>query len=301
MASGSDLNQLVLQTYFSSASPVCQAIERARANAALASGPGAVLGARDGFLLAEHKDWETAFFGCPVVQLSLFVGAAGCEERQLVAATLLSRWMGARPMIREYVTIRVPAEDVPLLHVLEQQGFSVLVPMVTLESRTSGAAGGIPVSEVTLAPVEPQDVPALAEIARRAFVYGRFWVEPRLSRDAAGEMYATWIRNCCNRSLADEVFVARVAGRLVGFIAVRCRRYGSFQVGEINLIAVTPTMRGHGIGPALVEAGRRWARAQVKDMIVRTELPNVSAIRMYEKCGFRVGAGSLYYRLWRLS
>ena len=85
----------------------------------------------------------------------------------------------------------------------------------------------------------------------------------------------------------------------MGFIAVRCRLYGNLQVAEINLIAVALTARQLGIGRALVEAGRRWAQARAESIIVRTELSNAGAIRMYEKCGFQAGGGSLYYRLWR--
>lgn len=285
-----DQTEELLQTYFSAASPVCQAVECARVRSVLASGSSKML-SDGGLLLAQLDDWEASFVGCPVTRLLLLVGRMTYEERRSVAAKLLDEWLEARPAgIREYVVVCVPAEDVHLIHALEQCGFGMLVPMVMLEGRADA------VSEIEMDPVRNEDVPILAEIARRAFVDGRFRAEPGLPDDVVDEMYATWARNCCNKSLADEVFVARVAGRPVGFAAVRC---GSLKVGEIVLIAVSSDVQGRGIGSALLETSRHWAGMRVKDMIAWTPLSNVPAIRMYERCSFRVGGSSLYYRLWR--
>lgn len=238
-------------------------------------------------ILAKLDAWEAAFFGCPVIRLSLSAGAP------------LGEWLKMRPAIREYIVARVPTEDIALIHVLEQHGFRMLVPMIMLEGAgvpsTSMSAGDL-VSGIELDSARSEDVPVLAEIARRAFMDGRFRAEPGLSDDVVDEMYATWTRNCCNKSLADEVFVARVAGRAVGFVAVRC---DNLQTGEIGLIAVSPDMQGHGIGSALLETGCHWASTRVENMIAWTPLSNIAAIRMYEKCDFRVGGSALYYRLWR--
>lgn len=228
--------------------------------------------AAESMILAEPNDWEAAFFGCPVIQLSLSAEAP------------LGTWLEARPAIREYIVARVPTGHIALIHALEQHGFRLLVPMVMLESGCEPVVGMAP----TVAPAVPQDVPHLAEIARHAFVHGRFSAELELSREVVGEMYATWARNCCNGTLADKVLVIHVKGRPVGFIAVRRPS------GEVSLIAVAPAMQGRGIGSSLVGAARRGGR-----LFAWTPLTNIPAIQMYEKCGFRMRRSSLYYRLWR--
>jgi GNAT superfamily N-acetyltransferase len=302
----------LLGTYFSSSSLFCQKVERAQARIALNSvlqqtNLGTVWeactphGECIGILLAEPKDWETTYFGCQVIQISLFVKEKKHEQRQQIAAKLLKQWLRTRPTKKqEYIVVRIPAEDVALIHALEEHGFYMLVPMVTLE-RNKVCSKNIVINnhKFELSPIQPQDILILAEIARYAFVYGRFWIEPLLSKDISGEMHATWFRNCCNKSLADEVIVARIANQPVGFIAIRCRRYDDVQVGEINLIAVSPSVRHIGIGHALVKAGCQWAENRTDNIIVRTELPNTFAIQIYEKNGFQIGEGSLYYRLWR--
>jgi len=219
-------------------------------------------------ILAKPNVWEAAFFGCPVIQLTLSVEAD------------LGKWLETRPAAPEYIITRVRTENVTLIHLLEQHGFRLLVPMVLLESDVPSDTSGL-----SVVPAELQDAPYLVEIARQAFVHGRFSAEPELPRKMVGEIYATWTRNCCNKSLADDVLVVRAAGRPAGFIAVRG--------GEIKLIAVAMSMQGRGIGSALVGAVGR-------PMTAWTPLTNIPAIQMYEKCGFRMSGSALYYRLWRL-
>ena len=301
-----------LGAYFPSASRTCQTVEREQARlafeGALRSGSLASYKAGGrfegdlGMLIAERNAWETSFLGCPVIQLAMLLRGVTYDERYPVAVALLKKWLDSRSTEnQEYFLIRVPTEDVALIHALERCAFNLLVPMVTLErSLEKVGSANSNATEIELSEVAERDVPIIAEISRHAFNYGRFSVEPHLSHVVAGEMYATWFRNCCNKLLVDEVIVARIKEQTVGFIAVRCRQYGDFRVGEINLIAVASTARETGVGQALVEAGCNWAQSRVANMIVRTELPNTSAIRMYERCGFRLGGGSLYFSLWKL-
>ena len=298
--------------YYPSASRNCQTVEREQARPAFEGASQSGFLARFkaegrfkgdlGMLVAEANAWETSFFGCQVIQLSMLLRGATYDERYPVAVALLKRWLESRSTEnQEYFVVRVPTEDVALIHALEKCAFNLLVPMVTLErSLEKVGTANVNATEIELSEVGERDIPTIAEISRHAFNYGRFWVEPYLSRAVSGEMHATWSRNCCKKHLADEVIVARIKDQTVGFIAVRCRQYGDFRVGEINLIAVASKARGTGVGQALVEAGCSWAQARVANMIVRTELPNTSAIRMYERCGFRLGSGSLYFSLWKL-
>jgi dTDP-4-amino-4,6-dideoxy-D-galactose acyltransferase len=296
----------LLAAHFPAGSELSRTLEREQARPLLAHDTTndtfevccrAASGVCEGVLVAEAKAWESRFFGCPVYQISLFVAPSTPKARCETAASLLQEWIGRLPRgERAYLVVRTAAEDVSLVHALEKEAFSLLVPMVTLERD----AAGPPAVEhaVDVGPVRPEEVDALTAIARDAFRYGRFWIEPRLPQEIAGDMHADWARNCCITALADEVLVLRSANGVAGFIAMRSRSYGDLGVDEINLIAVDASHRGKGAGRILVEAGRRWSAERHGVVVVRTELPNTQAVRLYEACGFRLGNGSLYFRRW---
>jgi ribosomal-protein-alanine N-acetyltransferase len=80
-----------------------------------------------------------------------------------------------------------------------------------------------------------------------------------------------------------EHYVALVGGALAGFIVVSMR--GAF-VGYIQSVAVTPGMRGRGIGTALV----RYAEARIfrgsPNVFLCVSSFNDGARRLYERLGY---------------
>jgi RimJ/RimL family protein N-acetyltransferase len=85
-------------------------------------------------------------------------------------------------------------------------------------------------------------------------------------------------------------YVAEARGRLVGMTAlVRNELLKTRHSGSIFGVYVHPTWRGAGIADALIEACVAYAQQLglrlVKLGVVTT---NVSAIRLYQRCGFRV-------------
>jgi dTDP-4-amino-4,6-dideoxy-D-galactose acyltransferase len=302
----------LLRGYFAETAESCGRVSREQTRAALRGawdhGAGRVLALDNGgggLLLCEPRDWEAAHFGCRVAQLTLLPASRDRRSRRAEAGRLLRAWSDSVDhREQEYAVTRVASDDAPLAMALEEAGFRLLVPMVTLDHALADVLAMARPAGVGIEPVTDGDIDRLGEIARTAFAYGRFGVEPDLPAQVAGDMHAEWARNCGKGAMADATLVAREAGarRPVGFIALRHRVYAGEPTGEINLIAVDARTRGAGIGQALVRAALEWAKQRaVRRMIVRTELPNSASIRMYERCGFRFGEGSLYYRRWRFA
>ena len=73
------------------------------------------------------------------------------------------------------------------------------------------------------------------------------------------------------------------------------------ETGFIHFLATVPTLRGKGVGKALLEQAVHWvfAHTEAKDLALTVEVGNPTAIRLYERTGFvreRVIRG---YRLQR--
>lgn len=78
--------------------------------------------------------------------------------------------------------------------------------------------------------------------------------------------------------------VAEVQGRVAGYaITGRAGRRG-----YVQRLAVHPDVRTGGIGSALVLDGLRWCRRwRATQAVVNTQLTNATALRLYERLGFR--------------
>jgi [ribosomal protein S18]-alanine N-acetyltransferase len=84
------------------------------------------------------------------------------------------------------------------------------------------------------------------------------------------------------------------SGQLRGFVLARL----AADEAEILTIAVDPTVRGKGVGRALLaENLRQAARAGARTMFLEVDQDNKSALALYTRLGFvKVGERTGYYR-----
>ena len=299
----------LLQCYFNSAAPgIGRDLEASSLQSLLnrALQPPVLVGlfaeATDGAiagLLLEDKPWDTEMLSARVRNLTLLASAHSRQSRHSIASRLATHCLQHYPDdLGDCVFTRIPSDDAALLSALEEIGFRVLVPMVTLGKDGSGdCKQGLPAG-IELGDVRPEEIDQVGKISATAFRWGRFTSDLRVPRDAAEKLHGAWARNCCLGSHANRVLVARDDHEVLGFIALKFQRVQAVQVGSIELLAVSETSRGKGLGGVLVRQGCEWLSRFTKHVIVRTELPNTPALRMYEAQGFRVLNGSLCLSRW---
>lgn len=89
------------------------------------------------------------------------------------------------------------------------------------------------------------------------------------------------------KNAQEELFVAECEGVLAGCIML-CQTDDA-AVGQLRLFAVDKAYRNYGLGSALLEAFMNKAKeAGYKKIILWTASPLTSAIRQYEKLGFKI-------------
>jgi ribosomal protein S18 acetylase RimI-like enzyme len=95
-----------------------------------------------------------------------------------------------------------------------------------------------------------------------------------------------WVASYFEGRRGDRLFVARVAGRIAGFLAAVMTQHDGRPAAAIDLVGVAADHQRAGVGRALV---RRFAAhyAGCEHVIVGTQAANVPSIRMYEGLGFR--------------
>ncbi len=313
-------NRALLGDYFSSSTPIgrgleCSAIQSLFARAleppiALGLFAEASAGSIAG-LIVENKDWDTEQLSVRIQNLTMVSAAANQASRYEIASRLFVHLLqNHREVLGDCIFARIPSDDASLLRVLEESGFHVLVPMVTLGMKLSGdrahdpGINGSPAlgDGMDFDEVHPEtDVDQIERIAATAFRYGRFTADLRIPRDRVEKLHGTWARNCCLGKQADHMIVCRCRGKVLGFIALKFQMAHHVRVGAIELIAISENSRGKGIGRALVQQGCAWLSRFTNYAVVRTELPNTTAVDLYEGQGFHIVNGSLYLSRWQNS
>lgn len=227
--------------------------------------------------------WDTEFFGAKIARARVRVLTPG----------------NARSLLRECrdegvqcVYFETPAAKSASIALAEANGF-LLVDVRVLLAR--GLDGSIPSVDagVAIDGAGPADVAPLRAMARAASRVSRYHHDPRFRRHAA-RLYDVWVTKAC-RGAPDSVLVARQGRQAIGFLTTRISGID----GKIDLVAVSPRARGRDVGAALVVAAlERLKRAGMKRVEVLTQGRNVTALRLYEKAGFRVAEVSLFYHRW---
>lgn len=172
------------------------------------------------------------------------------------------------------ICLLVPLNHVEEIQAAEERGFRFMDIRVTLGCRTRGQIANVH-------SFKAEEIDSLAEIARVSHRITRFYADPVFSDERCDDLYETWLRSSCD-GWADDVIVV---GEAQGY----CTVHINDGVGSIGLIAVEENARGNGLGTDLVcgAIDHCYTRG-IEKITVVTQGRNVSALRLFERCGFQI-------------
>lgn len=236
--------------------------------------------------LCRFLEWDTQFFGVRIARVVPSTLTPG-------DMTAVSDWCDRESIACLYFLCD-PAND-ESVRVAEQAGFHLVDVRVVFEKET-GARDARETPNVVVRRWRDEDLPTLETVAVDSYRDSRFWFDRRFARDRVAELYREWLIKSC-RGFADDVLVAEVEGRPVGFITCHI---DSPARGRIGLVGVVAMLRGKGVGHALVRAADEYASERgAREIEVATQARNVSAQRLYQRAGFTTSSLGLWYHLWR--
>ncbi len=138
-------------------------------------------------------------------------------------------------------------------------------------------------------------IPELESLAFQSGEYSRFRVDKSFSQEAFEKLYRTWILRSIRKEIADQVFVAKFSGRVVGMITLAIKN----DIGIIGLFAVDKNGRGQGIGKALIAKSIEFFKSRgIKMAKVVTQGANSGACKFYKSCGFYEVASQPLIHFW---
>ncbi|MFA4903572.1 MAG: GNAT family N-acetyltransferase [Desulfobaccales bacterium] len=132
----------------------------------------------------------------------------------------------------------------------------------------------------------PTQREAVLGIAKSCFRYSRFHLDPLIPLETANQIKHDWILNYILKQRGEHLWVATVAERPAGFLAVIAGEEAGRRYRAIDLIGVTTEYQGRGIGQALVAFFVDFYRDQSDFLQVGTQIANLPSMRLYPKFGF---------------
>lgn len=126
-------------------------------------------------------------------------------------------------------------------------------------------------------------------------IYSRFNMDPDFPKDKYIKLYTTWIKKSISKELAKEVLTLLDDNIVIGMITLGEQN----KRGDIGLIAVDNNHRGKGYGKSLITAAHNWfINHGYKTGQVITQERNISACKLYTKCGYHIENKSYFYHFW---
>ncbi len=273
-------------------------------------GPGEIQAA----LAVERLAWDSLHFGMECARLGPYCTAENVDPSRLASihAEMLEdaiAWTAAKNF--RLLQRRLLASNADEIRALERLGFSQADRLITLHAVLRDGAESACSDPPYFRQAAPDDLPALARMARGAFPLSRFVRDERLREAGGAEVYVKWIENLvvARRSRLDvkaaetELVVCAVDGRPAGCLAFR--RDGTvddllgWPFATLELVLVDPEFRGRGVGRRLVEEAMRRCRcAGVRGMEASTWSGADAALRLYQSTGFQPRAELLTLHRW---
>jgi GNAT superfamily N-acetyltransferase len=183
----------------------------------------------------------------------------------------------------------------PLCGVLERAGHA---PVDTLVTSTLGSdRPAIPRNAAITVEhhdrlEDPAAVAAVASITVESMRTSHLHADPRLPAARTRELYAAWARNDVT-GRAQRTIVARSERAVIGYLTVLVTP----GTAVIDLVAVTASRQGLGVGSALLASFIEWIGDREIAATVGTQADN-PARRLYARCGFVPTARHFTYHLW---
>lgn len=227
--------------------------------------------------------WDSEQFGFPAARLIASGGGDGALLAELLEEC------GAEGI--RHLTARVDAGDLRTIHVLENAGFELIDGIQTF--RLDVLSRGFEAHGYGVRLVQAGDRAQVLAIARTSYTHDRFHADSSLATEIADRVNEMWVDNCCRGTMADAVFVAGLAGRILGFVT--CKIDGG--VGAIGMVATLEAARRRGVARAITAGALDWfASKGARAVEVGTQLSNIAAARLYQGFGFRTVGVSLTFR-----
>lgn len=273
---------------------------------------GTVIGARlegrlAGLASVSILEFDSGFFGIRMgrVHPLLMTDKMHIRDRQRLSELLIERILSeAKTMGIKQLTLRVNPRDQDLVRAFASAGFDFIDVIVTyaIDANMIEESKIRPPRDFIIRTRQDKDFEQLSRIARDSFEKDRFHSDQRFDRRAADSFHSTWIENSLRGIAADEVIVAEMSGKAIGFTTLKFNKDISKALGvrscSMILSAVDSSVRGKGIYTHMIAGGLRWSRDKADVTDLGTQVDNLPVQRAWCTLGFKPSVYAVTMHWW---
>jgi len=165
---------------------------------------------------------------------------------------------------------------------LENLGFNLVDTNITFEKPITIREDFVGNCSVRFA--VPDDQNQVVNLSRKSFVFTRFHLDLAIANSKANEVKGEWVRNFFLGNRGDQMIVALVDKKIVGFAQLL---HGKDKTLIIDQIAVNDEHRRKGIAEDMIAFTETKCKGFSK-ISVGTQIANIPSINLYEKIGFKI-------------
>ncbi len=255
----------------------------------------------EGLLVFRLSAWDTEHFGFPFATIeSLLTAPAGRERQLAVAGKLLESfgdWCSSEKV--RFVSTRVPALDLAVIHALEDAGFRFI------ESWVYNKFDLARVPEVPEPPAlrlsVPGDMDVMLEYSTSAFATQRFHADGKFDPAKADSLYRKWIETAFHDP-NQLIAVLESEGKPKAFMVYYksdLREYVGRQFAMWKMALLDPASRGKGLGTQFFAALARHHAGEGLDVIDSgLSLRNLASLNLHNKNQFKVVSTIATFHKW---
>jgi ribosomal protein S18 acetylase RimI-like enzyme len=233
-----------------------------------------------------YLQWDSDFFGLPVA--SLDGGHLLAENSKVVFD-----WCRKEKIRCLYFLAN--GTDSQTLQCAYEKGFQFIDVRFEMECDLRNILPS-KVSKLVIQPVTKKEkLDYILALARKSHTDSRFFKDLNFDRLKCEELYEKWIYRDFDKGNILG-FYPEGENNIKGYISFTME---SPDVARVGLIAVEDAYRGREVGLELLNNSiANSKKLNAKKMTVVTQATNTSAVRLYEKAGFRTSNVKLWFHKW---
>jgi len=231
--------------------------------------------------MIKQLKWDTEFFGYKVGQLIM------SNNKNFNPSTF-------QTYVNDYKLIYVFSSEK-----ITENGLKLVDKKVILQQKTSinNDLSKDPSSKIESFKDGVHDYESLKKLALSSGENSRFKIDKNFKNDEYSKLYNQWINNAVYKDKALDILIYRDK-EILGFTTIEKK---SKYLAILGLVAVSEQERGKGIASKLIESSiNRAFELGFETIQVATQFENIPAMRLYEKCDFKIKDITYIYHYWNL-
>jgi len=246
--------------------------------------------------------WDTDHFGYRVAIIdSIIIKESDYFNKLNVAGAILKQLhLWCKTSNVRFVSIRVSALDLSVIHSLEQCGFGYIGSRI-YNKYDLDSLGKFKKRPYKLRLASSSDLSKMVHFAKGAFVTQRFHADPCIPQDKAESLYEKWISTAFTDH-KQKILVLDIKNKPAAFMVYYkndLRKYFNTQFAMWKLCLVDPEKRGKGLGFDFFTALMYYHRKEGLDIIDSgISMRNLASFRLHNKHDFKVISTCVTFHKW---